>query len=1263
MYFLLLAILAICVFTRLNNVNKQLSRRIDALETALKNLSAAEAAHEERSPRATAAPRAPSHDEILDEMLLDLPPEPQRAPSEKKPARPRFQKGRILLAPPALFIREPQATPAAPKPAPAPSPILRSTWAAQWQRFKENVDWELFAGARLFAWLGGLALFIAAGFFVKYSIDNNLIPAQLRLAIGAATGTALLIASGRVKSLRFDILRQTLASGGIGVLYSVVFAATLYYHYIPNPMGFGILSLISAAAFALSAFYRRISIAILGAVGAYVTPLLLGSGQGSLILLFAYLAVVGVGLQRVSAFLAAPSLLFVAATGTLITAGCATFATLGSSPAFPMAVMWGAIPGLFAFFLAPKQLNPETDQSIRWAGFLSFLPPIAVALLLTFAKPGWEPLFILTATSAGALALGFFNNAWHHRVVPCIAITFLPVLAWVAMRFGAETASAGTLLLLVYGVTGGLGPVALIQRNGHSDMMLRWLKLFPTAVVAATVLALAGTPFAGPLFWPVLLILQIAGIAISLLVGAFLQVLLLLGLFVGGGLYWLFAVPTSFIGFGFFAFALMAGALLMAAMILLIRSMPALLARLDLPPAKGFATPFFKLEEWLTAAPSVGLFLLMGAAFAVRHPHYPHAGMVTLTAFLGLCLFMCRRTGFQPTGTIALVATAAAQSVWVFSQWGAPLLFSAVTWSSVLFVAALALPFLLFSQQKKWPVVWHAAALFELAQMLFALYAAKILWPGDLSGWLPLVPALLKIGPVTILLKRLEASPHRNSILAFHGGVLLFYISALPVLLLPHGWLGVALVFESALLLWLNRRIEHPGLRWVSLGLAPSGLLVLYTALPRMSAEGVLPLLNPAFFSVAACTAALGAAVKLSPWPGRKLGRMDLPNVFLWMSLVTGFYLANLAVADLFSGSGSSHSLIPDNSYAHWAACALAWAGFGAATWRVPRLHIAMRLAGLLLFVSGSTGLVLLPIFMPKAIATMGPWANPAIFACLALVVMAWFTFKKESPDAFNGYSRNLLLAMLLVAGFALPALALSTGLATGRPFTLFFSQTPYRAVASAALWILYGTAMLHWPKALDRPFRLAGLVLAIIGLAKALLFPLRFSEAFGLMTPLANTPILLYIGALGLLTFLTVKPRPTPWPLPRPEPSAFWGVALAVTAFAILNIEIASVFGGPDEPFSFLTHGSLPKQLAYSIGWMLFAICLLAVGVRTRNNQTRWAAIALLGVTSLKIFTRDLWSLGHLYRVGSFAGLAVVMILVSVIYQKFLAGEDKGDG
>jgi len=49
-------------------------------------------------------------------------------------------------------------------------PVLKS------QRLQEPpINWEQFMGAKLFAWIGGLALFLGVAFFVKYSFEHNLI--------------------------------------------------------------------------------------------------------------------------------------------------------------------------------------------------------------------------------------------------------------------------------------------------------------------------------------------------------------------------------------------------------------------------------------------------------------------------------------------------------------------------------------------------------------------------------------------------------------------------------------------------------------------------------------------------------------------------------------------------------------------------------------------------------------------------------------------------------------------------------------------------------------------------------------------------------------------------------------------------------------------------------------------------------------------------------------------------------------------------------
>jgi uncharacterized membrane protein len=73
------------------------------------------------------------------------------------------------------------------------------------------------------------------------------------------------------------------------------------------------------------------------------------------------------------------------------------------------------------------------------------------------------------------------------------------------------------------------------------------------------------------------------------------------------------------------------------------------------------------------------------------------------------------------------------------------------------------------------------------------------------------------------------------------------------------------------------------------------------------------------------------------------------------------------------------------------------------------------------------------------------------------------------------------------------------------------------------------------------------------------------------------------------------------------------------------------------------------------SVAWAVYALILLAIGVRTRSSSMRWLSLGLLVITLGKVFLHDLGELEDLYRVGSLVGLAVSLIIVSLIYQRFV--------
>lgn len=1164
----------------------------------------------------------------------------------------------------AIVETAPESFPAAPPVAVTPpAPEGPSQWQERWQAFKATVDWEQFTGVKLFAWLGGVALFIAFGFFVKVSIDRNWIPPAMRLAISALIGVGLMIGAGFFAKEKYRVMRHTLTAAGIGVLYSVVFAATLYYTYLTKPLGFGMLVLITITAFVLALFHNSRAVAVLGAVGAYATPVMVSTGQDNLALLLAYLVIVNFGLFMVAARLVFHGLLFVAAAGTVAALGLSTARVFDDTRSLTMAVVWTLNATLFTYFLGDANADPRQNQAARWSGITVFLSALVLAVVL-LTKPGWPPLLVVAATQALAVGLAWRQGGWYRYYIPFAAFSFLVALAWVLYAFEPAHFSAGFPLMLLYGAFGGLGPLLLVWKYGINRTVLAWFRIFPLAVVLISLAIVFRQPVVSFWFWPLLLGLELIGIGLSLLFRAVVQVGVLVLLFVIGALHWLFNVPAGMLGPGFFVFVIGAGIVLCAAVFLLIQRLPEIIAALHLEDeGSAMRAPLAAsagLTQWLAAAPAAGVCVLLAASFMIPYPHYPQPGMATLACFLVLVLVAAKRFGFEIPGVAALVGAVAAQAVFVFHpQLGPPVYFQAQTWAGALFLAALLAPFIFFADTGRWPRIWNGWALFEALQAIFLLYVSQRYWSGPQVKWVPLALAVLKLPLVAILLRRLNGRPERNAILAFHGGVLLFYLSTQPVLVLDHGWIGLTFVFEAAALLWLNRRIQHPGLRWVAFLMAPVGVVILWISLPLLKTPGSLPLANSAFLAVAAAVAALALAVGQAGYPQRRLATLDLPNYFLWLAVAAGFVLVNLAVADLFARPGAHFTVWPGRNFVQWACYGLAWVALGGLLRRLTHLPPAVRLTGLGLVAAGALGVIALPLLLPEAAIPMRPLANIALALYLPLLAALYFLFHKEDWDQDRSLVKNIVLALFLLAVLITFKFQKSIIVAPGYPFSLLTSKTAALAASSAASWLIYGLGLLLWPRRLDRPFRLAGLALILLALFKALILPFKFPVVFARMTPLLNGPSLVFLFCLAALVYLTARRWDQRWPLP-PAPRKFWGILLAVTTFIVLNIQIASVFAVKGRPFSMLTHGSLSMQLAYSIGWLLFAVALMVVGIRRESVRVRQVAIAAIFITAAKISILDVRSLGSLYRVGSFLGLAVVLILVSFLYQRFLSEEKK---
>jgi uncharacterized membrane protein len=68
-----------------------------------------------------------------------------------------------------------------------------------------------------------------------------------------------------------------------------------------------------------------------------------------------------------------------------------------------------------------------------------------------------------------------------------------------------------------------------------------------------------------------------------------------------------------------------------------------------------------------------------------------------------------------------------------------------------------------------------------------------------------------------------------------------------------------------------------------------------------------------------------------------------------------------------------------------------------------------------------------------------------------------------------------------------------------------------------------------------------------------------------------------------------------------------------------------------------------------------MYGLALLLVGIIRSHRPLRLASLAFLFAAVLKVFLADLSTLVGLYRVLSFMGLGMALLMVSLLYQRFV--------
>ncbi len=154
-------------------------------------------------------------------------------------------------------------------------------------------------GGNTVARLGALVFFIGLAFLARFAAEQGLFPPQLRLAGIGLVAIVLLVLGFRLRARRAGYA-LTLQGAGVAILYLTIFAALRLYGFIAPLPAFGLMVAVCALSALLALLQDSRALAVIGAAGGFVTPILVSTGQGDHVALFSYYTVLNLGILGIA---------------------------------------------------------------------------------------------------------------------------------------------------------------------------------------------------------------------------------------------------------------------------------------------------------------------------------------------------------------------------------------------------------------------------------------------------------------------------------------------------------------------------------------------------------------------------------------------------------------------------------------------------------------------------------------------------------------------------------------------------------------------------------------------------------------------------------------------------------------------------------------------------------------------------------------------------------------------------------------------------
>jgi len=864
-------------------------------------------------------------------------------------------------------------------------------------------NWEQFMGAKLFAWVGGLALFLGIALFVKYSFERDLISPAVRVSIGFLSGL-ILLAGGLVMRRRDTIVTaQTLASTGILVLYAVTFSCRAYYHFVffDTLPTFLVMVFITVVAILISIRMDAVAVAVLGIAGGFLTPILISSGQDNPLLLFGYIGLLDIGLLAVALGKRWASLPILGGIGTMAMQAdwIARFFNAGHyEQGNKVIVCMAVFAGFFALFMIAtalgkkfRKLEYPLSATAAWVGSLALL---AATFFLLFPSLGQRPLLLfgyVWMIDLGFLGLAVLDDRRLATRMRAGVSVFTLLALWTSAYLSYENLHAALALYFIFALFHTAAPVILHRWKGRG--VSGWGSIFPALALLLVLIQIFKLPTVSLAIWPLVLLLDLLAVGLALASRKLIPVLITMLLTLVSLGSWIIRMPAELTGFT-----------------------PSLVA------VGGFSIFFVAVAIWMSRSPQLELstekdlmvqipvmsatlpFVLL-AMMLLRLPILNPTPIFIVSLLLALLmLLLVRIMKIEILSIVALGCTGVLEYLWYFQYFGEFQHFAAdktvlvLSWFFVFYALFTIFPFLFRRSFEASIIVWAVAALAGPVYFLLFYNLVKADYQ-NLHHLMGLLPAACAIPPLLGLWLLLRWMPYdsrvRTSQLAWFGGVSLFFLTLIFPIQFHHQWITLGWALEGAALCWLFHRIPHRGL-------ALTGFFLLIAAFVRLAlnpavldyyVRSATPILNWYLYAYGITAIALFTGAYLLAPPRNRIAGYNAPPLLWGLGTILCFLLLNIEIADYFSVPGTPVLTFDfEGNFARDLSYSISWALFALI---LLIIGIARRVAPVRYASIALLAIVLLKLFFHD-FSTLDQLYRIAAFIVVAVIaILASFLYQR----------------------------------------------------------------------------------------------------------------------------------------------------------------------------------------------------------------------------------------------------------------------------